>query len=60
MLKADLELSTTPQERDDALARHTAVTTRGDARSYVNYVNARAASSPYWAKLDGAHQVQEV
>ena len=42
MLKTDLELSTTPQERDEALARHAAVTTRGDARSYINYVMAKA------------------
>jgi hypothetical protein len=41
MLKADLELSTTPQERDEALARHAAVTTRADARSYINYVMAK-------------------
>jgi phospholipase C len=42
MLKTDLELSTTAQERDEALARHAAVTTRGDARSYINYVMAKA------------------
>jgi len=42
MLKTDLELSTTPQERDEALARHAAVTTRGDARSYISYVMAKA------------------
>jgi phospholipase C len=42
LLKTDLELSTTPQERDEALARHTAVTTRADARSYINYVMAKA------------------
>jgi phospholipase C len=42
LLKTDLELSTTPQERDEALARHAAVTTRGDARPYINYVMAKA------------------
>jgi phospholipase C len=42
LLKTDLELSTTPQERDEALSRHAAVTTRGDARSYINYVMAKA------------------
>jgi phospholipase C len=42
LLKTDLELSTTAQERDEALARHAAVTTRGDARSYINYVMAKA------------------
>jgi hypothetical protein len=41
MLKTDLELSTTPQERDEALARHAAVSTGGDARSYINYVMAK-------------------
>jgi len=41
LLKTDLELSTTPQERDEALARHAAVTTRADARSYINYVMAK-------------------
>jgi phospholipase C len=45
MLKTDLELSTTPQERDEAQARHTAVTTRGDARSYINYVMAKAQAA---------------
>jgi phospholipase C len=42
MLKTDLELSATAQERDEALARRAAVTTRGDARSYINYVMAKA------------------
>ena len=42
LLKTDLELSTTPQERDEAQARHAAVTTRADARSYINYVMAKA------------------
>jgi hypothetical protein len=42
LLKTDLELSTTPQERDEAQARHAVVTTRADARSYINYVMAKA------------------
>ena len=42
VLKTDLELSATPQERDEALARYAAVSTRGDARSYINNVMARA------------------
>jgi phospholipase C len=41
-LKTDLELSPTAQEQDEALARHAAVTTVGDARSYINYVMAKA------------------
>lgn len=41
-LKTDLELSATAQERDEALARQAAVTTIGDARSYINYVLAKA------------------
>jgi phospholipase C len=41
LLKTDLELSTTPQERDEAQARHTAVSTRADPRSYINYVLAK-------------------
>ena len=45
MLKTDLELSATPAERDAALARHAAVTTRGDARSYINYVLAKAKAA---------------
>ena len=45
MLKTDLELSTTPAERDAALARYAAVRTRGDARSYVNYVMAKASTA---------------
>jgi hypothetical protein len=45
LLKTDLELSTTPQERDEAQARHTAVTTRADARSYINYVLAKAQAA---------------
>jgi phospholipase C len=51
MLKTDLELSTTAQERDEALARHAAVTTRGDARSYINYVMAKAhtAKTASWS-----------
>lgn len=48
MLKTDLELSATPAEQEAAHARHAAVTTRGDARSYINYVmaKARAAQPP--------------
>jgi len=42
MLKTDLELSATPAERAAAHARHAAVTTRGDARTYINYVMAKA------------------
>jgi hypothetical protein len=45
LLKTDLELSTTPQERDEALARHVAVATRADARSYINYVMAKAQAA---------------
>ena len=42
LLKTDLELSTTPQGRDEALSRHAAVTTRGDAHTYINNVMAKA------------------
>ncbi|MGH3170805.1 MAG: alkaline phosphatase family protein [Trebonia sp.] len=42
MLKTDLELSATPQERDEALARRATVGTRADARDYINYVMAKA------------------
>jgi hypothetical protein len=42
MLKTDLEPSTMARERDEALARRAAVTTRGDARSYIDYVMAKA------------------
>jgi len=45
MLKTDLELSATPAERDAALARHAAVSTRGDAQSYINYVMAKARTA---------------
>jgi phospholipase C len=45
MLKTDLELSATPAEREAALARRAAVTTRGDARSYINYVMAKARAA---------------
>jgi phospholipase C len=41
MLKTDLELSGTAAEREAALARHAAVTTRGEARSYIAGVMAR-------------------
>ena len=45
LLKTDLELSTTPQEQDEAQARQAAVTTRADARSYINYVMAKAQAA---------------
>jgi hypothetical protein len=41
MLKTDLELSGTAAEREAALARHAAVTTRGEARSYIAGVMTR-------------------
>ena len=47
MLKTDLELSATPAERDAALARHAAVSTRGDAQSYINYVMAKARTAKH-------------
>jgi phospholipase C len=49
MLKTDLELSTTPAERDAAVARHTAVSTRGDAQSYISYVMAKARMAKHQA-----------
>ncbi|HZR50231.1 MAG TPA: alkaline phosphatase family protein [Streptosporangiaceae bacterium] len=44
-LKMDLELSATPQEREAARTKHAAVTTRGDARSYVQDVMARVKAA---------------
>lgn len=45
MLKTDLELSATGPEQEAARARHAAVTTRGQARSYITYVMAKAKAA---------------
>ena len=45
MLKTDLELAATAQDRDAAHARYAAVRTRGDARSYIADVMSRARTA---------------
>jgi phospholipase C len=45
LLKTDLEMSATPQDRDAALARYHAVSTHGDARAYIADVMARAGTA---------------